>query len=190
MPVLSCARSCCGREKSANTGDSDCSETIGFARVQLFAEVDQPDAQLPGERRADGFLFNRGADGVGIGLVLLQASPPAVSSSDWETVLSARSLRVALGVEPRQFHLRFERPAVAPPPTTCPAAPADRPWPPPRRIQRRFRSPCPAISGVTVTPCTAVMEPMAVSVSCQFSSRATADGNGFRRRGKRLCRRR
>ncbi len=31
----------------------------------------------------------------------------------------------------------------------------------------------PAISGVTVTPCTAVTEPMAVSVPCHFSSRAT-----------------
>ena len=33
----------------------------------------------------------------------------------------------------------------------------------------------PGISGVTVTPCTAVMEPMAVSVPCHFSSRTTAE---------------
>ena len=33
----------------------------------------------------------------------------------------------------------------------------------------------PAISGVTVTPWTAVMEPMAVRVPCHFSSRTTAE---------------
>jgi hypothetical protein len=46
----------------------------------------------------------------------------------------------------------------------------------------------PAISGETVTPCAALIEPTAVSVSCHFSSCATADemvsGGGTKERAE------
>ena len=157
-----------------------------LARVQSIAEVHQPDAEPPGERRADGFLVNRRADVVGVGLVLFQRRLGLVEFGLRNRVVRAQFPR-ALRVEPSPVPPAPPPRAIAPPRTTCPASPANRPSPPRRRIQKAISVTVPATSGATVTPCAALIEPTAVRVSGHCSSRATADemvsGGGASGRG-------
>jgi hypothetical protein len=140
-PVCSWARFCCGSEKSTKTGVSACKETIGLptssnSPPRFTSRMPKP----AGERRADGFLFNRRADRVGIGLVLFQRGVGLVQLGLGNGVVRAQFLRA--------------RPAFSFASSTCASAArtcassdevssrtSKSPLATPRRIQRRFRSP-------------------------------------------------
>jgi hypothetical protein len=141
QPVFTRARSCCGSEKSPYTGASDCRDTMNLPASRYSPFVDLADAELAGERRADDFLGDGGADGIGVGLLLLQGRFPPWSSSACDTVFSRANFcarEVGLGHSTWASSARNCASS-----WRCRGSRANRLGSRPRRIQRRFCPPCP-----------------------------------------------
>ena len=172
-PVRICDSSCCGNEKSPNTGDSADNETMALPR-----STDSPrfTCRMP-VRPANGarmVFFSMMARMLSALAWLVLAAISAASNSDCDTVFSFRRFC-------RRLRLMASHSCCAATPRNCASSEAvssctsRSPLATTAPDSKAISFTVPASSGVMVMPWTAAMEPMAASVFGHFSSRAAND---------------
>ena len=138
--------------------------------------------RMPGERRADRLALDRGADLADprLGLPLLGGRAIELGARDHALVQQPLH---PVEVEPRQLALRLDRRELRPLLPRVEHAPARRPARTACPESNAIRSTVPGRSALTVTPCTAAIVPIALSVaghvSCCATMVVTASGGGW-----------